>query len=152
LGEEFERVLRDNLWESRMIVFKIPDKLYYADIKVIVCCSCKEIDDYFQKKYKIPYSIDKDAHCMTVEDKGKLYRHYIIVPVFDWTIPQQAVLIHELFHLTCRVMNDVGIALSDDSEEAYAYYLQYLSKETMRTLLIKTGYASKQVQKTLAGD
>lgn len=36
---------------------------------------------------------------------------------------------HELLHLTIYIMTWVNIPLSDSSEEAYTYELQYLSKE-----------------------
>lgn len=31
------------------------------------------------------------------------------------------IILHEFFHATCSIMNMVGIKLSEDSEEAYAY-------------------------------
>jgi len=39
-----------------------------------------------------------------------------------------SVVNHELLHATISIMNWAGVPLSDDTEEVYAYELQYLSK------------------------
>ena len=40
-------------------------------------------------------------------------------------------LAHEVFHVVHWIMKYKGIYLSDDSEEAYAYLLEYLMEEIM---------------------
>lgn len=40
-------------------------------------------------------------------------------------------LIHELFHSTYAVMLNIGIPLSDDTEEAYAYTMGYLTEKVL---------------------
>lgn len=42
------------------------------------------------------------------------------------------VVVHELLHLLVYVLNRRGYVLSSDSEEAYAYWLQYFFEEYIR--------------------
>ena len=39
-------------------------------------------------------------------------------------------LVHECFHATHYFMQDSGLGLSDNSEEAYAYLIQHIFKKT----------------------
>jgi hypothetical protein len=42
-----------------------------------------------------------------------------------------AIVVHELMHLTHHALSKLGFRLSDDSEEAYAYYLQKMTLTAM---------------------
>lgn len=53
------------------------------------------------------------------------------------SIEDLAVLNHEIFHITCFILERVGLPLSKKSDEAYAYLLQYLTKEIYKTLGIR---------------
>jgi Zn-dependent peptidase ImmA (M78 family) len=52
---------------------------------------------------------------------------------------QQQVLVHELFHLTCHIMNDIGCMMDDSNQENYAYLQEYLFK-------IATGKKQQNIQ------
>lgn len=44
--------------------------------------------------------------------------------------PQEyATLAHEIFHAVFGIMDEIGVSPSEDSEEAYAYLIGYLTKE-----------------------
>jgi len=47
-----------------------------------------------------------------------------------------SILAHEIFHCTCFLMDRVGIKYSDDSDEAYAYMIQYLTTKCYEKLKI----------------
>lgn len=49
----------------------------------------------------------------------------------DWRL---GILSHELFHLACDALREVGLKLTDDSEEAYAYYVQGLFTQMAKYL------------------
>lgn len=137
-----------------MIIKKIKDEIYHANIRIMACCDENEVADYFKKTYSVECGMnDAGARVFTLRnEKKRLDVIYLIIPIFDWTIQQQALLVHELFHITYIVLSAVGIKLSDDSDEAYAYYLQYLTTQVVTMLLKKTGYADRQIQKRLAGE
>ncbi len=43
-----------------------------------------------------------------------------------------AVMIHELFHSVVYSLNNCGIPLKGSTEEAYAYYIEYIYEEIMK--------------------
>lgn len=52
-------------------------------------------------------------------------------PIIIWlpNLKDKGVISHELFHATLSKMQWAGIPLTDDTEEAYAYELQYLTNQ-----------------------
>ena len=45
------------------------------------------------------------------------------------TNTEYSFLQHEIFHAVCFVMSQVGMKLSDDSDEAYAYLISFYTRE-----------------------
>lgn len=41
-------------------------------------------------------------------------------------------LAHEMLHVTSIIMQEIGIPLNDDTDEAYCYFLQYLINELLQ--------------------
>ena len=52
-------------------------------------------------------------------------------PIIIWlpNLKDNGVISHELFHATINKMQWAGISLTDDTEEIYAYELQYLTNQ-----------------------
>lgn len=50
------------------------------------------------------------------------------------SINDLSLLSHEIFHCTCFILNRCGIQLSDSSDEAFAYLIQYLTKQIYNEL------------------
>jgi hypothetical protein len=52
-------------------------------------------------------------------------------PIIIWlpNLEDKGVISHELFHATISKMQWAGISLTDDTEEIYAYELQYLTNQ-----------------------
>lgn len=48
------------------------------------------------------------------------------------------VINHEIFHLTYYIMHRAGIPLSDDTDEAYAYELDYISSQIYKHIIYDT--------------
>lgn len=40
-----------------------------------------------------------------------------------------AILNHEIFHCVCFILRRIGITYSSDSDEAFAYFIQYLTNK-----------------------
>jgi hypothetical protein len=54
-----------------------------------------------------------------------------------WLDPRKAglpVLAHELFHAVADVLDSRGLILSDTTDEAYCYYMEWLMRESLRRL------------------
>lgn len=43
--------------------------------------------------------------------------------------PEPSLLAHEVFHAACMILNRIGITLSDESDEAYAYLIQFITQK-----------------------
>ena len=94
---------------------------------------------YFGSKSGFMRLIDREAPeyhngCEEIaDDKNNLaiiYKDMDMV-IYAKKIPTIKVLLHELFHATCGIMQQVGISLDDESEEAYAYLFEYLCSKTL---------------------
>lgn len=46
---------------------------------------------------------------------------------------QTEVLLHELFHLTCHIMQEVGCPMTENQEE-YAYLYEFLFKQVIKNI------------------
>lgn len=62
-------------------------------------------------------------------------RNILWLPKFTNNPTDMAYANHELLHITLSILKWSGIKLSDDSEEAFTYELQYLSKQFYSKLL-----------------
>jgi hypothetical protein len=116
----------------------ISDQVYKADILIIPKYKPQEIIKYFRKTYGIEYEIDSfcDAmhYSLSQQDKGIIH-HYLIFENFRNSPAGIALLSHEIFHLVCAIFRDIGMKFSEDSEEAFTYYLQYLTENILNKLI-----------------
>ncbi len=53
----------------------------------------------------------------------------VVLRTRDGCLPGDPTLQHEIFHAACAVMDAAGITFSDDSDEAYAYCIGYLTEQ-----------------------
>lgn len=74
-------------------------------------------------KGRTVYSPQFNAFFMWVPDKPK-------------TAQDAGFIVHELFHSTYAVMCNIGITLSDNSEEVYAYTMGYLAEKIFESFSI----------------
>ena len=61
---------------------------------------------------------------------------FIWLPDKPKTAQDAGFIVHELFHSTYAVMCNIGITLSDDSEEVYAYIMGYLAEKIFESFSI----------------
>ena len=94
-------------------------------------------DDELKKalsKYKIEwddnFKMEGQGRFVMTPDNGSLLRL--------WNYPESCeeygTLAHEIFHAVDFILRRVGITLSDDSHEAYAYLIGYLTKEIYKRI------------------
>ncbi len=85
------------------------------------------------KKYNIPNPLDKNAafaEAVFVERDG----NFIVILWFSGYNLYN--IVHECFHATEFVMHNIGSKLCDETQEQYAYYIEWLTKQ-VNELLIK---------------
>jgi hypothetical protein len=85
--------------------------------------------------YKFDYDPDL-KHCQGVcitEELGPTKKVHILIWFKD-EVPKAGVIAHECFHATCAALRATGLSLSTKSEEAYAYYLDWLVDKVYKEL------------------
>lgn len=106
-----------------------------------VAISINQSDDDFKKemkKFKIDlddviFELDQNSSC-----RGRTLMLFpslrTILRINFWPDNNIKIglLVHELFHVTDYILREVGIKLSDDSDESYAYLLQYLTEQVLK--------------------
>lgn len=124
--------------KTKLKVIKIRDDIYHAQIFVISRSTADQLKKYFKNKYKIEYKHDTGlcAFHYTIDNNILDFHHnYIIFPDFKNTPSGIGILNHELLHLVHDVMQIAGVKYSDDSEEAYTYYFDYLTEKILNKLV-----------------
>lgn len=120
-----------------MKVIFIHDAIYEASISIIPKCTVAELVKYF-KRHGFDYAEGNDSEALHYKlidpSKGQTY-HYLIFEQFENTPRGIAVLVHEIDHLRLSILKERGLVLSDDSEEAFSYYLQYLTEKMLGKLI-----------------
>lgn len=120
-----------------MRAFSIPDDMYSAELYLIINCTADEVNEYCRKKWGQTEGaeVDKSDNGATLilpYEDGKR----IVIWIKKWGLNPEAIsaLVHEVYHATNRVMEDVGIAFHIDSDDAYAYYLEKIMGNCLTTL------------------
>lgn len=104
-GFKFEINLVDDIWE------------YY--VKNNISGERKAIEQY-------------KAVVIDFPDRDKQYTHYVVFRDDGYDI---SCIAHEAFHLTYSILTQVGVKLTKESEEAFAYLISYLTNEIAERLL-----------------
>lgn len=120
-----------------MKVHKIPDEIYYTNIFVLIDATKTSLERYFKKHYGHSYTHDNFCNAfhyvLASEVEGVKY-HFLIFEKFDNTPSGLGTFNHELLHLVFSVLDGVGMIYTPESEEAYTYYLNYLTERVLDKL------------------
>lgn len=116
-----------------MEVTRIKESVYSADIRVLTNCSPKQFSAYCKKCFDAECLPPKQGH-FVVFDNGSICVYLIWIENFYWRIYEYGILAHEVFHCVYRVLDDVGLSLTDSSDEAYACYFQFIFQEIISQL------------------
>jgi len=89
------------------------------------------------KTEEVVKAIGKEGYELSEDEKQKLImtgRGRTVMLEGGQTIIQlklysQSVLAHEIFHSVCFLFDKIGISFSANSDEAYAYAIEYLTRE-----------------------
>lgn len=104
--------------------------MYQEDITLVFNCSKREMAGYIKKRFGIvgdgPKHSGEFSRCES--DKGQV-AYLIYIEHFNWKIWEYGLLAHEVMHCVYRVLDDLGMWLTDSSVEAYCYYNQRIYQE-----------------------
>ncbi len=113
---------------------QIYDEIYRQNIYIFLGWDFVDVNKYLKHRFKlmdeVPFS-PKDGTTFEFE-----YQDIKMMGVWlkDKSLPT---LVHELFHAVCFTFRNKGIILDDNSDEAFAYYLEYLVTKSINLLKIK---------------
>ena len=115
--------------------FKIIGTIYPFDIYV---CWGKPIEyfkdeienifgDEAERILKLDYKLGKSI--MTPSKKSLMW-----LKTLDQTPESIAILSHEAFHCANHILDTCGFTLSEDSDEAWAYYIHYIVETVLKEI------------------
>jgi len=110
---------------QQVIKFNIPPSLYKENIEVIIAPG-EYMNEYDTSS--IDYTM---LDGLTTSSEGN-----VTIWVSSYK-DNEAIINHELFHATYAIMQWINIPLSNSSEEAYAYFLGYITEEFYKQAKIK---------------
>ena len=112
--------------------FIVSWKIYPFDVMV----SVKERqEDIVKRIERTGYKLDADEKeklWMTGQGRTVMLRGGQTILRLDTL--KHGVISHEVFHAVDFLMNKVGIKLTEESDEAYAYAIEYLTNEIYKNL------------------
>ena len=117
---------------------KLREPAYSSTCFLIVHPSRLELEDYVYRTYGVRLatgSYDATGAFFTIEHPEKKHiLNFLWLEKFDWSIPDQGILHHELMHMTFEIMRIVGIDLCKESEEAFTHVHARLVMESLHHL------------------
>jgi hypothetical protein len=128
--------------ERSSLNFKIQLEMYPFTVYFSAGESDKAIQRRFKKEDLNEYEIDLLNFKPGVNGRAVLYPGVNLAVMrlksFAPTEPGfYSALHHELTHLVHFILNEIGMRLSDDSDEAYTYLTGYLTKKIYEKILCK---------------
>lgn len=106
-------------------IITLPPSTFDLEVKVLITD-----DTSFARSY-VMENLDSTVDTEDFDCRASTFGTIDGKPPIIW-LPYKAdvsIINHELFHATVNIMHWAGILLSDQTEEAYAYQLQYLSQQ-----------------------
>jgi hypothetical protein len=120
-------------------IFHIQDNLYGAQIYLILA-SRENLVGITKKRWgdETPPDPHYCACSWKVEtlrkDKNTTIDYIIWMPQFDWSIPDQTTLVHEIFHTASKILTDRGIKHDPNNEEPFACCINWIMSELWNAL------------------
>lgn len=121
-----------------MINCNIPDPIYGRTILLLVGKKSlvqKYLNDNFDPDYEMEGNFG-EVNYFDIPDTrvGSKRVFYIWLDSYDESVQDVGTVAHECFHLVCYIFDDLGIKYCDESEEAWAWYLDYLVQQVLKVL------------------
>ena len=122
-----------------MKIFHLNDPIYHSRIVLIHDTTYEEIVSFTKKKYAAETSglgVIKgfDGCCYAIKaPSGEII--YFIVFFRKLNFKRDSdLIVHEILHLALKILRRINLSLTEESEEAYCYFFQYLYIEVVRML------------------
>lgn len=100
------------------------DEIYKACITVYLNYSKEELQAIFDK-IDFDFKLLNTPLAKTIVDIETGYT-VLWIPNFGNDLPTRKAVVHEIYHIAYQGLKYRGIASNDETEEAFAYYIEYL--------------------------
>lgn len=110
--------------------FEFNDPIYFGQFLVIWGMSWDEAEPQMRKFLEYPKD-SNELDCITEPNAAVVHNPKICKRLVIWFSekkPGGPVVAHELFHAAFRIFDYSGIRICEDSQEPFAYYLEWLTK------------------------
>ena len=109
--------------------------LYKANVVLYAYCTTQEANDHYQQSFEKTdvslFDLDQEhGGYVTPVYSSKGERFFVVWLQDDYL----ETLVHESFHVVARIFEEVGIGLTEDNHEPWAYYLEYWVAKFRETL------------------
>jgi len=117
--------------------FKIDVSLFKTTVFVWYCSATQATKLYSKTTYF------KDDPDIKFEGHGKTLYIPLVAPIV-WVndsigfVEEIATLTHEFTHVVNGILLHKGIPLNEDTDEVYAYFLEYLIRESLKKIVKET--------------
>lgn len=109
-------------------IFKIiPVEIYCTEIVVSIGQTDDEIFDECKKRWewdKYEDTVISAVSCQSLANFS--FNSKMLMIRFKEKEPKDGLIAHEAFHASFRILNSIGLNPSYETEEAYAYLLDYI--------------------------
>lgn len=112
--------------------YKLVGETYPYDIVVCLGTTREEILAHFKKKFIKGLTKDDEeklemtGHGLTLRLDNKAF--ILWLAKYPRTSEQFGYLAHEIFHVADIMLRSAGLTLSDDSDEAWAYHIHWITR------------------------
>ena len=123
-------------------MFVINAAVYPFDTVVAIGQIEADIVKYIESELKYELDNEEKTYFVKFAGKGKTLQlkngtGVLWVKRFNDGPFSHGVLSHEIFHVAYQILCSVGIKLTDSSEEAFSYLIQYLTQEILYNIYKK---------------
>lgn len=115
---------------------RFSDEVYGAEFVLVSDGTPAQFARFMHSHYDKSYELDEDlkGQCCCLTDHG-IYTVVIYIKHFPRNSPfWTASLAHEVFHAVENIMDYYGVPHTDDSSEAWAYYLDFVLRRCLELL------------------
>ena len=128
MKKPLKKILKQKQTKPKFLNFQITDNIYQKEIDIYVGDRVRS-EQIIRKKYNLT---SKDEIFPVTWGGGTLF---LETPDGDmafiiwFSCPISSYIAHECMHATYYILHGLGLDLTDNTQEAYAYYMGFLCKE-----------------------
>lgn len=116
---------------------RIPDPVYHRHLTLVWGCDETEFCDWINKRFRPNKKLEplgNDAmHLMVGKDDEEPFC-FIWIGHHEFYIKDYGRICHEVVHFCCKAFERIGMAVNRETEEALAYYLEYIYCQILKAL------------------